>query len=576
VREGLPGSALLAVMRASQAVASSLDLEQILHRIVEQAALISSAPVVRLFLLDEREQQLEFRVAVGVPADAEADLRVAVGRGFTGQVAATRRPVMVADTGGDPRVVFPAHRERHGLVSYLGLPVLMGSRLLGVLVFNSHRPQRYSEDEVSVLEVFAQQAAIALEHAQLHAAVSRRAEQLATLNRLTRSLMASEDAEAVGRAIMEAARTLVPGSAVRLWDAPEPGDALMLVASTGLREPRGGKLRLDTGEGLAGLAAAARRPVYSPDVTRDPRYVNREWATAEGLVSALVIPLLSGDRLRGMLATFTREHHEFDQTERDLLEALSAHAAIALETVRHARALEGRVRARTAELEAANRDLEAFAYTVSHDLRAPLRGLANLVQMLVTDHLAELSPRARDYLGLMQERVRRMGQLIDDLLAFSRSARQPLARQRLAPAAIARRAFEDLRGEGRQVDFVLEELPDCLADPALLHQVFVNLLGNALKFTRTRERARVEVRACAGGGQPVYLVRDNGVGFDPRQADRLFGVFRRAHTAQEYEGWGVGLAIAQRIVERHGGRIWAQGEVGRGATFFFTLGAGPV
>jgi PAS domain S-box-containing protein len=229
-----------------------------------------------------------------------------------------------------------------------------------------------------------------------------------------------------------------------------------------------------------------------------------------------------------------------------------------------------------AELEAANKELEAFSYSVSHDLRAPLRAIAGFSQMLLEDHGPALPPDAQRCLKIMQANTQQMGHLVDDLLAFSRLSRQPLKTQRVAPGDLVRHVLEDLRDQrdGRPVEMTIGELPPCEADPALLKQVFVNLLGNALKYTRGRDPARIEVGAKPDeppSAAMVYFVKDNGAGFDMQYADKLFGVFQRLHHAEDYEGTGVGLAIVQRIVHRHGGRIWAEAQVDCGAAFYFTL-----
>jgi PAS domain S-box-containing protein len=254
--------------------------------------------------------------------------------------------------------------------------------------------------------------------------------------------------------------------------------------------------------------------------------------------------------------------------------------------------LESRVVERTAELEAANKELEAFAYSVSHDLRAPLRAVDGFSRILLEEYAPQLPAEAQHYLEVARRNAVQMGELIDGLLAFSRLGRQPVHKQLVAPSDLARQAWEDLGAEweGRTVEVVVEDLPPCEGDPLLLKQVFVNLLSNALKYTRTREIARIELgsqrlaewKGAAVPPQPAvdraavaYTVRDNGVGFDMRYADKLFGVFQRLHRAEEYEGTGIGLANVQRVVHRHGGSVWAWAEVDRGATFCFTLpGAG--
>jgi signal transduction histidine kinase len=239
---------------------------------------------------------------------------------------------------------------------------------------------------------------------------------------------------------------------------------------------------------------------------------------------------------------------------------------------------EAALRQRAEQLEAANKELEAFSYSVSHDLRAPLRAMDGFSRILIEDYSGSLDAEAKRYLGIVRDNTKHMGQLVDDLLAFSRLGREPLRIQAVAPARVAQQALEELRGElgGRDVTMEIGELPDCQADPALFKQVVVNLLSNAIKFTRKRQAARIEIGALAAaeGAPPVpavYYVRDNGVGFDMRYADKLFGVFQRLHPMDEYEGTGVGLAIVQRIVHRHGGRVWAEAAVNQGATFYFAF-----
>ncbi len=237
------------------------------------------------------------------------------------------------------------------------------------------------------------------------------------------------------------------------------------------------------------------------------------------------------------------------------------------------RLLEQRVKDRTRELEVSNQELEAFTYSVSHDLRAPLRAMAGFSNLLTERESARLDADGKQYVERINVNALKMGTLIDELLKFSRLGRASMNVEQVDPAAIARSAFSDLSEQAGSagVEVVIGPLPTCSADAGLLKQVYANLLSNAIKFSRGREGARVEVGSHEENGQAVYDVRDNGVGFDMRYADKLFGVFQRLHSQAEYEGTGVGLALVQRIVHRHGGRIWAEAEVGKGATFHFTL-----
>lgn len=228
--------------------------------------------------------------------------------------------------------------------------------------------------------------------------------------------------------------------------------------------------------------------------------------------------------------------------------------------------LEERVRQRTAELE-------AFSYSVSHDLRSPLRALDGFARILQEEYAASLPAAGQEYVHDIRRNAQKMGQLIDDLLAFSRLGRQSVQRRRVAPANLVREVLEDLREEqkSRRVEVIVGDLPTCRADPALLKQVWANLLANAFKYTRKHDPARIEVGCVEPEGQIAYFVRDNGAGFDMRYAGKLFDVFQRLHKAADYDGTGVGLAIVKRVVQSHGGRVWAEAAVNRGATFYFTL-----
>lgn len=236
--------------------------------------------------------------------------------------------------------------------------------------------------------------------------------------------------------------------------------------------------------------------------------------------------------------------------------------------------LENRVRERTAKLETTAAELESFSYSVSHDLRAPLRHVQGYVEMLTTAMEGKLDDRTRRYLSTVTAATREMGQLIDDLLAFSQVGRVELTPRRVSLDSMV---TELLRGAkpliaDRQVNWKVSPLPDVSGDASVLKQVFVNLIDNAIKYSRDTKPAEIEIGTEGEeDGRVIFFVRDNGAGFDMRYAQKLFGVFQRLHRAEEFEGTGIGLATVQRIVARHGGRTWAHGEVGRGATFYFTL-----
>jgi light-regulated signal transduction histidine kinase (bacteriophytochrome) len=224
-------------------------------------------------------------------------------------------------------------------------------------------------------------------------------------------------------------------------------------------------------------------------------------------------------------------------------------------------------------LEVANRELESFSYSVSHDLRAPLRAIHGYTQILMEDYEANLDAEGKRICGIISTEARHMGQLIDDLLAFSRLSRKPIHTSRIDMKNLAISVLNELLKEEERlrIDFKIRRLPSVMGDSSLMRQVWVNLLSNAIKFTSKKERAVVELGSRRDGDEIVYYVRDSGAGFDMQYADKLFGVFQRLHGESEFEGTGVGLAIVQRVIHRHGGRIWAEAELEKGATFYFAL-----
>jgi PAS domain S-box-containing protein len=238
--------------------------------------------------------------------------------------------------------------------------------------------------------------------------------------------------------------------------------------------------------------------------------------------------------------------------------------------------LEEKVKLRTAQLEAANKELETFSYSVSHDLRAPLRHISGFSQSLVEEFGANLAPGARHYLDRIQAGTQNMGVLVDELLHLARVGRHALNRRTTNLKELVAEVITLLlpESEGRQVEWAISDLSTAQCDPVLVRQIFQNLLSNALKFTRPRAQAVIEVSCREEDGQPVFMVRDNGIGFNMKYVDKLFGVFQRLHRAEDFEGTGIGLATVQRIVHKHGGQVWAEGELDKGAAFYFTLGLG--
>jgi PAS domain S-box-containing protein len=434
------------------------------------------------------------------------------------------------------------------------------------------------------------------------AAIAGYNERLKILRQIDKALIGGENPEAIAARALPLLRELlgVVRVVINLFDLTT-GQVEWLAAA--------GRKRVHVGPGVRysirfmGDVQALRRGEHQAiDVHTLPPGPEVDALLASGIHTYTVVPMLAGSELIGSLSFGDGSGPCSGEQIAIAQEVANQFAIVLMQTrlheriKRHAQELEMRVRERTQELEAAhtelqksnvdlvaladeltaaNKELEAFSYSVSHDLRAPLRAIDGFSRILQEDFGPQLPEGARDNLLEVRAGTQRMSQLIDDLLTFARLSRQPLRLQTVQPSEIVRQCLDELKPEhnGRQVQIVLGELPPCQADPALLKQVWTNLLANALKYTRTRDRAVIEIGHRADGrlDMVTYFVKDNGVGFDMRHADKLFGVFQRLHRAEEFEGTGVGLAFVQRIIHRHGGAVGADARKGEGATFSFSL-----
>ncbi|NOZ62379.1 MAG: PAS domain S-box protein [Calditrichaeota bacterium] len=335
-------------------------------------------------------------------------------------------------------------------------------------------------------------------------------------------------------------------------------------------------------ECLCGLAAATGKSVFSKNIFTDNRCTRDECKMA-GIRSFAGLPLLAGDEVIGIIGLGSLHERDFSR-QRAFLETLANEAAVGLQNTlllerlrRHEADLEKEVAERTAELMEANQELESFSYSVSHDLRSPLRAIDGFSGMIVEKFADKMDAEAQRLIGIVRKNVQRMSELIDDLLALSRIGRHALKPQEIDMAELARSAFAgltDVEQRGK-IRFKVKTLPQTQGDASLMQQVMTNLLSNAIKFSSGKNNPQIEVGSRTENDTTVYYVSDNGVGFDMKYADKLFLVFQRLHSAEEFEGTGIGLSIVHRIISRHGGRIWAESKPNEGAVFYFTLSENP-
>jgi PAS domain S-box-containing protein len=465
------------------------------------------------------------------------------GRGPTGTAIRENRHVLNLDVTTNPAMApWRQAALRAGYRSSAAFPIRVRGTVPGALTVYADRPHAFGAEEVALLDELAGDLGYALE------VLEERAER----HRAQEELRESEERFALFMKHLPAMAFIKDADSRYLFLNEYLCEALG-------KEPE--ELLGKSPEHLYGEEAGAELRAHDAAtlVSGDLLFL-REQVPLHGelrLFEAVKFPIPTPDGpLLGGIAMDVTDRVRAEEALRDLNVSL-----------------ERRVDERTSELRAANQELEAFSYSVSHDLRAPLRAIDGFSRALEEDYGERLDAEGRRLLGVIRSSTQQMGQLIDDLLHFSRAGRHELRRGRVEMTALARLAFEGLAGAQPRpgVTFRLAPLEDATGDPALLQQVWTNLLSNALKFSAGRDPAVIEVGGQREGAEVVYWVRDNGVGFDDRYAHKLFGVFQRLHGAGEFPGTGVGLAIVKRIVNRHGGRVWAESRLGEGATFSFSL-----
>jgi signal transduction histidine kinase len=330
------------------------------------------------------------------------------------------------------------------------------------------------------------------------------------------------------------------------------------------------QLRLRPGEGLPGRVWHARQPVWIPDVAREPGFLRATAADKAGLHGAFGFPVLVGSEMFGVIEFFGRDIEEEDRTWMEIAMAMGTQIGLFIERTR----AQEHLRKATANLERSNTELQQFAYIASHDLNEPLRMIASYLQLLNDRSKDKLDERSQEFIGFAVDGARRMRALISDLLEYSRLDVRTDSFGPTKSEEVLQSVLQNLKvaahENGATIDH--EPMPEVVADPVQLAQVFQNLIGNAIKFHGT-EPPRIHVGAQRNGRDWTFSVRDNGIGVDPKYFDRIFQIFQRLHTRKEYSGTGMGLAICKKIVERHGGHIWIESASGNGSTFFFTLPA---
>ena len=516
-----------------------------------------------------------------------------------------------------PRPPILERLHRAGIRAVLTALIYGEDRVLGELNLTSTRPAAFDAIDQTMARHIADLLAIGMTHMRLRETFERRAaaleervmERTRVLGRLYRQRLALSEVQlaitlpselqTVLARVAELTTKLLPASCGASVILLDPDTNRFTLGATTVPGTGAGDLpfRVRHEGGATRWIVEHRQPLIVRDTRDDPFREGRMIQPAD-YRAYVGVPLVSEDEVLGVLYALDVQPRDYTDDDVELLNALASRAAVAISKARlyqKLRETNTLLERRTAELEAANKELESFSYSVSHDLRAPLRAINGFARILLEEHAPELSPAAQRHLETIRASAEQMAKLIDNLLAFSRFSRQSLHKERVAVGAMVQEVIAELRAQdARPIEIVIGNLPDCEADPALLKQVWLNLLSNAFKFTRKCATPRIEIGALPkadfrlqmaeaqdqttpnvqfphNASTIVYFVRDNGAGFDMKYASRLFGVFQRLHPENEYEGTGIGLAIVQRIIRRHGGMVGATGVVNRGATFYFTV-----
>ena len=463
-------------------------------------------------------------------------------------------------------------REK-GIRSVLALPMMVDGTLVGTLKMGRTRPDAFMEADREVGRELADHLAIALRQVRLLETVQKKREQLATLRDIDQAILAAESPkEIAGEAIRRVQKVVSYESAtVTVIDWEEDSAQVLAAENNVLDAPT--TLPLDEVYLSDNLRAGQTEVISDEDYEPVPEAQDR--MRTMGLRSILCVPMVVEEDVIGVVHVGRTEPNAFSETDWQVGRELADHMAIALRQSRLLEAvqkqrerLEERVQERTEELE-------SFTYSVSHDLRTPLRAIDGYTRILKEEHADQLDEEGRRLLDTVCESTQTMGDLIDDLLTLSRLGRREMNRVCIDVAALAREACDELKrahpDATEDVTFVCNDLSSAYGDRSMIRQVLTNLLSNAFKFTRDEESPRIEVGAEDRDEDVVYFVRDNGVGFNEAYADKLFGVFERLHDDSAFEGTGVGLAVVDRIIRRHGGEVWGDSTEGKGATLYFTL-----
>lgn len=588
---------LTALNQIGRGISNLGRLDQALRITLEQMQKILNLDVFYIGLYHAQNNTLSFPLMYDSGKLWDEPDTIVDSGGWVENLLRTRQPFLLnrtreqIETEQNLRGVGDIARQS---ASIMMAPMEIDIRFLGIVSVQSYTLNAYTQEHLLLLGNAANQIAIAIENARLYDKAQHRAEVMTVLYRLGNAVTSNLQIDGVMSELYESCRTLLPLNAfyIATYDKDTDIIAHPIFIDQGKRMSVGPRAMKDK-PGLSGHIVTHKQTVYIPDVLDKAALAKYQILHIGGdpTRSYLGVPLLYKDESIGVISVQSDQPDAYTPEHVSLLETISTQAAIALVNARlyedlqkelsERQQAEEEVRALNAELEKRvqqrTEELQSFTYTVSHDLRAPLRSINGYSRIFLEDYSANIPPEGRKLLERIGNSAHLMGTLIDDLLTFSRLSRASLNKTNIDLGSLAGDILHLLtehQDPGR-IRFVVGRLPTAHADFNLMRQALTNLLANALKFSRHRPNPEIEVGSRTQNGETVYFIKDNGAGFNMEHAAKLFGVFQRLHRQDEFEGTGVGLAIVQRIIQYHGGRIWAEAEPDKGATFYFTLETPP-
>jgi GAF domain-containing protein/PAS domain-containing protein len=556
------------------AAAVTLDPDRVVRQALAAIQRTLGFEAMECLLLEEETGTLK---SIGHYGFSEQALRVplTVKQGICGRVARTGMPALVPDVRQDPDYIEAEPSTR----SELTVPLKIGERVIGVLNAESPRPNAFSEEDLRLMTVLAGHLAVLLENARLHRETAQRLREVTTLYEFARRMSTTLDLGVLLDSVVTTLREVLRCRAANIMLLNPKTDMLEIRAAAGVKDRWRREARLRVGEGIAGRVVQEKRPIYVPDTREDPRFVVFD----PSVRSILCVPLIVGDRAIGALSVDDDTPHAFQPEHERLLTVVAAQAAAAIENARlfyELRIHAEELRRAYEELQEADRLKDEIVQNVSHELRTPLTFIKGYVDLLIDGSMGPLTEAQREALGIIAEKTNLLNRLVGDIVTLQRIDRGTLAFEAVDIVGLARISVQGFQLTATQsgLEITLEDPGGPLlvwGDRERLSQVLDNLLHNAVKFSPNG--GRITVRVVDRGDHAEVSVQDTGIGIPPDKLDRIFERFYQVDgsTRRRFGGMGLGLAIVKRIVEAHGGRVWAESELGKGSTFYFTIPKPP-